>query len=86
MPNYNLPKALFDTDEMDKALDLMREGHEYDSSLLVLALKDYMKKVDPTLDTYDPSRQLIAAFTMSNAEFLADSWNSWISVMKIHHS
>ena len=53
-------------------------------SLLILALQDYMKSVDPTLDTYDPSRQLIAAFKMGNADFLKDSWKTWVDVMQIH--
>lgn len=82
--SHNLPRALFSHDEMNKAIDLVRDGKKYDSSLLVLALQDYMNSVDPTLDTYDPCRQLISAFTMTNAEFLQDSWQRWIDVMQIH--
>ena len=84
MPYHNLPKALFDPTEINKAIELVEAGADFDASLLILALQDYMKRVDPTLDTYDPSRQLIAALKMKNAAFLSDSWASWLHIMELH--
>ncbi len=84
MQHYKLPKELFDTAELTLAVNKFEQDGDYNVKPLVLGLKQYMHDIDPTLDTYDPSRQLIAALKMRNAEFLRESWENWLAIMAIH--